>query len=205
MDALDLVEAAGHARPRFDRRLDRGVGEPAARIRLEAMAAGEEIVAAADPRNRRATPDAAGERLEVTVAAFERLRVGGIARLAEDRRQHAVARGVAACSGLVMVAKLAANPEASEAAMPITFGIAFAGTFISRAQAAAAPGTPTMPVAATVEHRPILVAAHEAGGTSAPMMWADEDLGGRRVGGFGDRQDRGDQAAIDCARMKVKS
>ena len=72
-----------------------------------------------------------------------------------------------------MVAKFAVKPDASDAAMPITCGIAGAGTFISRAQAAAAPSTPTMPVECQPSNiGPSWSERTKRAATSAPMMKA---------------------------------
>jgi hypothetical protein len=75
------------------------------------------------------------------------------------------------CSGFVMVAKFAVTPLASDAAIPMTLGMAAAGTCISRAQAAATPSTPTMPVACQPSKvGPFWSVRTKRAATSAPMM-----------------------------------
>jgi hypothetical protein len=77
------------------------------------------------------------------------------------------------CSGLLMVPKLTLIPLASDALMPITFGICATGVLRSRALAAAAAMAPTMPVVCqppTLEARKFVRATRAA--TSQPMMKA---------------------------------
>jgi hypothetical protein len=75
------------------------------------------------------------------------------------------------CSGLVMVPKFDVTPDASDAVMPIMSGIAAAGTFISRAQAAATAMVPTVPVVCQPPIRDRVGAARDMRAqTSAPMM-----------------------------------
>jgi precorrin-6B methylase 1 len=77
------------------------VREPAAGIRLEAVAAGEQIIARAEIVEAvERHLDAARERLEIAVAPFEYRRVGGVASLAKRRCEHAVAGGIAAMQRL---------------------------------------------------------------------------------------------------------
>ena len=101
-----------------------------------------------------------------------------------------------------MVAKFAVKPDASEAAMPITCGIAAAGTCISRAQAAAAPSTPTMPVECQPSNiGPSWSARTIRAATSAPMMKADTISAGVALVVSATGRIAGITAAIACARI----
>src|SRR5262249_57383836 len=95
-EAGDVVDARQELRAQLERRVDRGVTEPAARIELWPKAALDDVEFLAEIVERRERDlEPAGERLEVAVGPFERGWVGGETALAEQRRHQAVARRLA--------------------------------------------------------------------------------------------------------------